>query len=241
MTQLVIGLVGHICGGKGTAVKTIQSEYSDTPSLRFSTRMRQLLHLSNEKANRYLSQMDPKDAFFEALEDIYGKGIRTRAIPTVFDPVSRYFHQMMKLGFPLIESREKLQSISTIVRELFGEDTFARKMMEDISSIKSPIVIVEGIRRRADIAALSPMPVFVSVFIEAPIEKRWEWNKQRNENVGDSAMSFDEFCQKDQAETELEIASLKEAADWVILNHGTQQEFVSKVRCMLRETLVHLT
>ena len=58
----------------------------------------------------------------------------------------------------LPNSRENMQELSTILRQKFGEDILAKAIASDAIKLKSNIVIVDGVRRMADIKFLKNTP-----------------------------------------------------------------------------------
>jgi len=65
---------------------------------------------------------------------------------------------LMRLDLPV--SRENMQKMSTILRAGFGEDLLAKVIAADASKLKSEIVVMDGIRRMADIKYLKDLPNF---------------------------------------------------------------------------------
>ena len=54
-------------------------------------------------------------------------------------------------------TRHNMQTLSTVMRENFGEDLLAKVIAEDARKDNHQIVIVDGVRRMADIKYLSPL------------------------------------------------------------------------------------
>jgi len=82
---------------------------------------------------------------------------------------ARYFHEkygsenfrfstmlrdiMRRLHLP--ETRENMQTVSTMLRQTFGEDLLARVIFDDVTESSAELIVTEGIRRPSDIDYLS--------------------------------------------------------------------------------------
>ncbi len=118
----------------------------------------------------------------------------------------------------LEEIRGNMQKLSTVLRENFGQDILARVITQEVKNDLNEIVVVDGVRREADIKFLKELPEFKLVYIEADIEKRHERISKRGENKDDNAKTFEQFKKELSQESELQIKSLKNIADYVIDN-----------------------
>ena len=116
-------------------------------------------------------------------------------------------------------SRDNMQKISLLLRQMFGEDMLAKVIYNDILNSKEDIIVVTGVRRIADIEMLKNTNGFKLFFIDTNIETRYERLIQRSENIDDKNKSFEEFKKQELAETEVYIDQFKEIADYVIDNN----------------------
>jgi len=66
----------------------------------------------------------------------------------------------------LEQSRDNMQTLSTILRQNFGEELFARVMAEDVKKDTGEVIIIDGVRRFTDIENLKAMPGFHLVYID---------------------------------------------------------------------------
>jgi len=126
---------------------------------------------------------------------------------------------LMRLDLPV--SRENMQKMSTILRAGFGEDLLAKVIAADASKLKSEIVVMDGIRRMADIKYLKDLPNFYLIKIEAETQTRFERVKSRNENTGDKDKTFEQFVFEQNYETEKSIPEVMDFAKISIDNNGT--------------------
>jgi dephospho-CoA kinase len=121
-------------------------------------------------------------------------------------------------------SRENLQKLSTILRSGFGEDLLAKVIATDASKLNSDIVIVDGVRRMADIKYLKDLPNFYLIKVEVDAKLRYERMKNRNENVGDKDKTFEQFLNDQNNEAEKGIPEVMNFAKLSIENNGTLDE-----------------
>lgn len=126
------------------------------------------------------------------------------------------------------ESRENLQKLSTILRAGFGEDILAKVIAFDASKLDSDIVLIDGVRRMADIKYLKELPNFYLIKVEADPKIRYERMKLRNENAGDKDKTFEQFLADENYETEKSIPEVMDFAKIAINNNGTLEDLYSQ-------------
>lgn len=126
-------------------------------------------------------------------------------------------------------TREYLQDISTVLRSLFGEDVLAEVMASDVMEAKEQVIVVEGIRRLADIKHLQNVPGFVLIGVDAPEEARYRRYVDRGENPGDREMTQEKWRERSQAETETLIPEVMKHAEVVWDNTGTKEELHQQI------------
>lgn len=126
-------------------------------------------------------------------------------------------------------TRENIQNLSTDLRSRFGEDTMARVIAEDIKNDQHEIVIVEGIRRLADIVSLKDFPNFYLISLEAETQIRYERLVKRNENAGDSEKTYQQFLTDEKKETELQIPEVMAIAKYRIDNNGSFDDLYAQI------------
>ncbi len=134
----------------------------------------------------------------------------------------------------LITDRNNLFRISKILRAEFGEDTLAIALASKVKKSEEKLIIVDGIRRDADVEELRKIDGFRMIYIDAPIEKRFERMKLRGEKEDDARKTFEEFKVEHNLETELSIPPLKANADIVIDNSGTLDELYLKLEKLMQ-------
>ncbi len=135
------------------------------------------------------------------------------------------------------ESRENLQKLSTILRGGFGEDILAKVISFDASKLDSDIVIIDGVRRMADIKYLKDLPNFYLIKVDVDPQIRYERMKIRNENVGDKDKTFEQFMADHNNEADRDIPFVMSQAKISIENNGSLEEFYNKIDKIIKELL----
>lgn len=161
-----------------------------------------------------------------------GKGVIAKYIIEKYNGSSFRFSTMLKdilRRMYLDDSRENVQTLSTILRQNFGEDVLAKVMSEDVKRSDKNIVAIDGIRRPADIKYLKEMSEFKLIYVEVDIKKCYDRLIQRGENPDDSQKTFEEFKKEHQQEAELRIKDLKNYADFTVNNDGTFEQLYLQV------------
>lgn len=122
--------------------------------------------------------------------------------------------------FYIERSRDNFIKISEIMRGTFGEDTMAKTMSKDVEKDDNKIIVIEGVRRMADIEYLKEMEGFVLVEIFADINTRFDRLKKRAEKSDDATKTFAEFEADHERTTELSIIEVAKYANARVDNDG---------------------
>lgn len=149
-----------------------------------------------------------KDASQKYLSEKYG------AISFRFSTIMRDILQRLSLEI----NRLNLSRLSSILRENFSEDLFAKVIANDVNNSPAKLIIVDGIRRQADIKYLRDIPNFYLVGINADPEIRYKRLIKRKENIGDENKTYKQFIADHQLETELSIPVIMAQANYQINN-----------------------
>lgn len=132
-------------------------------------------------------------------------------------------------------SRDNLISISEILRNRFGEDLLANAMAEDVKKDNSNIVIVDGVRRMADIKHLKKIKGFHLVRIIADAKTRYERIKNRGEKIDEQNLTFEQFTENSKRETEVSIADVASRAEFTVANNKTINELHEKIENLIEK------
>lgn len=129
----------------------------------------------------------------------------------------------------VLVSRENLQTISTILRQNFGEELLARVIARDASILEGDIVVIDGVRRPADIKYLRELPNFYLIKIDANPNKRHKRAVLRNENKGDDEKTFEEFLKDHESEADSLVPIVMEQSDYEIDNNGSLDDLYKQI------------
>lgn len=135
----------------------------------------------------------------------------------------------------LPQDRDHLVRISEIMRAEFGEDLLAKAMAKDVQKDDSPIVVVDGVRRLADIEYLKQLPGFVLVEVTAEAETRYQRLTQRTEKSDDASKTFEQFLADEERSTEQSILEVLQHADYTIDNNGPLDALSTQLNALITE------
>ena len=169
-----------------------------------------------------------------------GKGTIANHVTLQYNGNTRRFSAILRDLLDRInveKTRENISMISTVLRKDFGEDLLAKAMCRDTEKDEHDIVVVDGVRRMADITFLRELPHFKLIYVEADIQSRYERVVVRGENANDSEKTFQDFKDDHELETELQIRDLKNYADYVVDNDQTYQELYAQIDKIIKENI----
>lgn len=147
----------------------------------------------------------------------------------------------------LKETAENLGRIAEEIRKREGIDAIAKRCIPKIKSL-GPVVLVDGIRGIDEVKAFKKEFNVVLIAIEAPLEIRFERAKQRMRS--DEVHTLSELIERDRREEFFGLKEAMEIADFTVENKGNIEEFMEKIRAILKkilsveviiETLIHPT
>lgn len=169
-----------------------------------------------------------------------GKGITAEYLKEKYGAVVFKFSTSMRDiadRLYLEQTRENVQKISTVLREGFGDDIFAKVMARDAAKSNAPLIITDGIRRPSDIVELTKLPHFHLIAIISDEKTRYERVRSRNENADDENKTWEDFQKDSTAETETRIRDIAAKAEYTIDNNGdinalhkSIDEIISKIK-----------
>lgn len=137
----------------------------------------------------------------------------------------------------LEQSRGNIDTISTTLRQTFGENILSRVICNDVEKDGHSTVVMDGVRRESDLVCVRNVPGFTLFFIDTSLEKRYERITFRRENTDDRTKTFEDFVEESKAEPQLQIRGLKDIADHVIGNEGAIEELYAEVDKIMHELL----
>lgn len=116
-------------------------------------------------------------------------------------------------------NRENLALLAEALRTTFGQDILSRALLGDIARADAHIVVVDGIRKKAELDALRTHDGFVFLFVDADLRTRYERIHQRNEKADDASKTYEQFVADHARAADREIPQLKQYADIIIDNN----------------------
>lgn len=131
--------------------------------------------------------------------------------------------------------RVNMQEMSTLLRQKFGEDLLAKIITEDVKNDAREIVVVDGIRRAADMVYLRQLPGFNLISITVEPQLRYERLVKRKENADDATKTYEQFLADGQRETELEIPQVMASADYTLNNNGSLKDLYVQIEKIMIE------
>ena len=167
-----------------------------------------------------------------------GKGVFVDYIKEKFNSNSYKFSTSLRDVLDRIgeeQSRENMQDLSTILRDQFGQDLLAKIIVEDVKKDSKDVVLVDGVRRIADIKYLKELEGFYLINVKADEKIRYERIKSRAENPGDENKTLEDFQKDAEAETEVSIREVTEQANYTIENNGSLEDYYNRIEEIINE------
>jgi len=123
------------------------------------------------------------------------------------------------------------------LRKSFGESVLVDALNNRIKADNAELEVVTGIRYDTELKNIRSYPQNVVLYIDAPIEKRYAWQKGRHQRDDDKDQTFEEFTRLEKRETEIHIQELGAKADYLIVNDGDLDQLFAKVDQLLDKIL----
>jgi len=128
-------------------------------------------------------------------------------------------------------SRANLINLALNLKNGLGQDVLMKAMLKEVELVGADLTIVDGIRMSGDEKPFRDEygKDFYLIYVTADSKIRYERCKNRGEKVGEDEQSYEEFLEKEQAETEKYIKEVGEKADFTINNDGNEDELEEKI------------
>ena len=104
-----------------------------------------------------------------------------------------------------------------------------------MASSANNLIVVDGIRRLADIAYLKEMPGFTLVKVSTAPETRYNRLVKRAENTDDQKKTFAEFTTDQKGEADAMTTVVMEKANYEINNDGNLNELYKHIDDLLEK------
>jgi len=137
----------------------------------------------------------------------------------------------------LEQVRDNWRTVADSLRVEFGNDVFAQRMVEKISTIDAPGFIITSFRHPSEVEVIkSAFPDFKLISIDAPIELRYERITSRGKDA--DKVSFEHFKEQEKKENVstdigMRIREVMQLADEAIMNTGDIDELKNNLSKIL--------
>ena len=134
-------------------------------------------------------------------------------------------------------TRTRLQRVGTELRKRFGNSVLADRVLEKIGQEPEKDFVIDSIRNPAEVEALRQRKDFTLVFVDAPIEVRFERIKTRQREK--DPVALEDFKKAEQKELEnkdsanQQLLRCREMADLIIHNDSTLESLYKKIDNLL--------
>ena len=139
---------------------------------------------------------------------------------------------LVRLHLPL--NRGNMQTLSTILRQNYGEDLMSKVLTADLQAASEPIIIAEGIRRPSDIIYLKQLPGFNLLYLKTSERARFERLAARSENPDDGKKTWEQFQAEGLQESEQKIKEIAAEARIIIDNNGTVEQLNNQLDALIK-------
>lgn len=134
--------------------------------------------------------------------------------------------------------RKALQDLGNAMREKFGGDYWAKKVIAKMDSGKN--YVVDGIRNPAEVDAFRKLGSFVLIGVNAPVEKRFQWILARSKDSDPKSVEeIKAIDSRDRGVGEQNHGQQSDKcysmADVFIENDGTFEDLERKIDELLEE------
>jgi len=170
-----------------------------------------------------------------------GKTVAAKHLTKKYNADYQRFSQIFmdvleRLNLPV--NRLNLQTLGRVLREEFGPDVVVNAFDRDLRECNSESVVVDGIRYENEVMLLRRYPRNILVYIHSSPEERYERVRRRGEK-GEATVSWEEFKQAENRETERYIEDLKGKADYIINNSESIEDLKKGIDKIMGRELNH--
>ncbi|MBI2063215.1 MAG: hypothetical protein HYT61_03200 [Candidatus Yanofskybacteria bacterium] len=167
----------------------------------------------------YLGIIGKPFAGKETVYKIISKLAQSRKLKTSIHHFSDPLNEILNLLHLPLE-RANQQKLSTMLREGFSEEVLGNELIRRAEMDPSDIVCLDGVRRPKDVVKLRNLQNGFLVFVETPLEKRFEFGQKRADR---QVRTWEEFSAQQGAEAESKIDEIGWQADIRLDNSGSKQ------------------
>lgn len=172
-----------------------------------------------------------KGTFIEILKSLVGtpKVGSLRFSDVLVDALKPWF---------LPKTRKNLQDIKIWMSKGFGPAILTNAVRQRALTIKTPIVILDGVRWLPDYRMIRSLPNNIIVYITADPRIRYERLLRRNEKQGEKNKTYRQFQAEGRKLNEVLIPSIGKLADFLVDNNGAKKSLRAQVQRFYEKFLV---
>ncbi len=168
-----------------------------------------------------------------------GKTMTVDYICSEFDAESYKFSEILTdilnvLNLP--NERRNLQILGRTLRENLGHEVIVNAMNAKIEKSTKNVIVIDGVRYQNEVDMIMKFKNNMIIKLETPIEERYKRSSSRNEKSDEKKLSFEQFKNNENKETEIHIDETGKHADYVIENTGTKEELFEKIDEIIKNT-----
>ncbi len=141
---------------------------------------------------------------------------------------------LQRLNLP--PTRENLQGLGMSLRKTLGQDVIVNALKHDLEEKDSKVAVIDGIRYENEVEMLRGFKKSVLIHVVAPSEVRYQRCRERGEK-GEHDITYEEFLEAEEKETERYIDELGREADHTLKNTGSIEELINEVDEIMQAAL----
>lgn len=123
---------------------------------------------------------------------------------------------------------ENLGLIMLELREEFGPEVVAKRIVEKIKQLKGEVIVIDGIRSLDEIEFFKRFyPNLKVIAIHSSPKTRFKRLRMRKRR--DDPKDWSEFCSRDERELRVGIGDVMALSDFMIVNEGSKESLEEKV------------
>lgn len=132
----------------------------------------------------------------------------------------------------LEQTRFNQQELGRILKEQYGPVVLAKALIERIKESGDGFYLIDGFRIKEEVDEFRKLENFKLVYIESSSELRYARLQGREEKVGESKETLEQFNKSQEHAVDRNIAGLKQYADIIIENKGSVEDLEKQLRAV---------
>lgn len=126
---------------------------------------------------------------------------------------------------------ENLNRIASELRQLYGKDVIARRVLERLIRDDPRVALIDGVRSLVEVKVFMEVGEVIIIAVHASPRTRFE-RIRRRQRPGDPS-TWEEFVARDLTELDFGVGAVIALADYMLVNEGDVSEFQEKAQKLL--------